>query len=248
MKALSFLAPILKFFKFFGFIYRIIGLVGCFIFFSSNIQDLMFTSSHAGAEAMSIEKLISLPKDEIPRYLKLDNLALLNDAYVVTQNEDTGAIMDASYPVYSLSQMAEMDSITGASEILAHVIVKDNDFNEDSLSILMNVNGLYEDESFEEVRDILTSSGVNVSPNAILIVKDEAPSFSSSLLWTFLTGLIGLLILLSFIPNSMLGVKEEVELNESTSNEEEIIENNDVSLKENNPENDPGQKDDSDFV
>lgn len=207
MKALSFLSPILKIFKHFGFIYRVIGIVGCFVFFSSNFKDLMYTSTANKAEAMSIEELVALPKNEIPRYLKLKDLTLADGSYVATQNEDTGAILDASYPVYSLKQISDLDTLN--PQLMAHVIIKDKDFDENSLQMIMDVDGMYDNESFGEVRNILTSSGVQVSENAVLIVKSKPPSFQSSLIWSLVTGILGLLIVLSFVPNSMMGIAEE---------------------------------------
>ena len=216
MKALSFLNPILGLIKNFGFIYRLIGIGICFTFFTSNFQDLMFLSSSKDAEPMTIEELKAIPKSEIPRYLKLKDLMLMSDSYVATQDEDSGRILDASYPVYSTQQLAEYDSLN-PSALMTHVIIKDKDFHEDSLSFFMNVDGMYDNSSLGEVRTILSQNGVNVSPDAILIVKEKAPAFSSSLMWTLLTGIGGLLIALSFIPNSMLGMKEENEVVANTN-------------------------------
>jgi len=77
--------------------------------------------------------------------------------------------------------------------------------------MIMDVDGMYDNESFGEVRNILASSGVNVSENAVLIVKSKPPSFQSSLILSLVTGILGLLILLSFIPNSMMGIADEPE-------------------------------------
>lgn len=210
MKALSFLSPVLNLIKHFGFIYRILGVIGCFVFFSSNFQDLMFTSTSNNTEAMSIEDLIALPQNQIPRYLKLKDLTLANDNYVATQDEDSGRIIDASYPVYSLKQISDLDTLNPNS-LVAHVIIKDKDFDENSLQLIMDVDGMYDNESFLEEKRILTENGVNVSEKAVLIVKSKPPSFQSSLIWTLVTGLLGLLILLSFVPNSMMGIEEEPE-------------------------------------
>ncbi len=210
MKALSFLAPVLKLIKHIGFLYRIIGIVGCFVFFSSNIKDVLFLSSSSGTEPMTIEELVALPKNEIPRYLKLESLALMSDFYVATQNEETGQILDASYPVYSLTQLSNYDSLNPSS-MVAHVIVKDKDFDEASLGLIVDVDGKYDNESFKEVKDILQTSGVSVSENAVLIVKEKPPSFKSSLLWTIVTGILGLLLVLSFIPSSTFGAKDTPE-------------------------------------
>ena len=182
----------------------------CFVFFSQNIKDVMFLSSSNGAEPMTIEELSALPKDEIPRYLKLKNLLLLNDNYVATQSEGSNTILDASYPVYSMTQLSSVDSVN-IPFIEAQVIVKDKDFSADSLSFMISeLNGMYDNESFGEVKSILVQNGVKVSPNAILIVKEKPPSLSSSLLWSFLTGLGGLLIALSFIPQKNSGEEEFV--------------------------------------
>lgn len=209
MKALSFLSPLFNLIKRFGFIYRIIGIVGCFVFFSSNIKDLMYTSTSNKTEAMSIEELVAMPKNEIPRYLKLKDLTLGDGNYVASQNEETGEIVDASYPVYSLKQISDMDTLN--PQLIAHVIIKDKDFDESSLQMIMDVDGMYDNESFGEVKNILSTSGVQVSNDAVLIVKSKPPSFKSSLIWSLVTGILGLLILLSFIPNSMMGIADEPE-------------------------------------
>jgi len=159
---------------------------------------------------MSIEDIAKTPNDELPRYIKLQNVAMASSAYVATENEETGAILDASYPVYSLEQLANYDTLNPLS-LMTHVIIKDKNFNEDSLGFIMNVEGVYDNESFAETMNIFASNDINVSADAILLVKEKPPSFNSSLLWSGLTGLGGLLILLSFIPGSMLGASPPVE-------------------------------------
>ena len=211
MKILSLLSPILRLLKRFGFLYRIIGIVVCFVLLSSSFKDLMFTSTSKKTEAMSIEDLTALPQSQIPRYLKLKNVALANGNYVVTQNEDTGEILDASYPVYSLDQLSEIDTLNPNPPV-AHVIIKDKYFDEDSLQMVMDIDGMYDNESFGEAKRILTDNGVKVSEEAVLIVKSQPPSFKLSLITTLVTFTLGLLILLSFIPNSKLGGKEVKEV------------------------------------
>ncbi len=227
MKFLSFLAPVLGLLKNFGFILRLIGLVIGFVLFQGFAKDLMFLSSSKGAKAMTVEQLMELPKSEIPRYIKLENLAMASDMYVASVNEETGEIADASYPVYSANQLSSSDSITSLPE--AHVIVKDNNFDENSMAMIMSVDGMYDNESFEEVKDILVMNGVKVSNNAVLIDKKSPPTFGSTLAWTLVLGLLSLLILLSFIPSRMLGivepVEEEQEIEESVKEaDEEIVE------------------------
>lgn len=209
MKAFSFLLPILNLIRHFGFIYRVIGIVGCFVFFSSNIKDVMFLSSAKGVQPMTIEELVALPKNEIPRYLKLEDISINDGLYVARQDEESGKILSASYPVYSILQLLTQDS-TSLMPLTAHVLIKDKNFNEDSLTVFMNVDGMYDDESFEEARDILVANGVKVSDEAILIVKEKPPVLKSSMIWSAVTGILGLLIALSFIPNKMYGVEEPI--------------------------------------
>ena len=208
MKIFIFLLALIKQF---GFLYRIIGIGIAFMLFNDSMKDLNFVSSAKEAEPISIEELMELPKSEIPRYLKLKDLMLLSDSYVASQNEDSGRILDASFPVYSTAQLGEIDTVLNQPPP-AYVIIKDTDFNEDSLSLFMNtVEGFYDDESFKETRDILVANQVDIAKNAILIVKKAPPSYKSSLIWTIVTGIIGLLIVLSFIPNSVLGLQNEEE-------------------------------------
>jgi len=201
MKVLSLLAPLLNLLKNFGFIYRIIGIGICATFFLSNAKDLLFLSSSKGVEPMTIEQLSALPKSEIPRYLRLENLTLMSDSYVATEDEDSGRIIDASYPVYSLDQLGGVET-NGIPP--AHVIIKDKNFDEESLNLLNSVDGMYDNEGFGEVKDILNANGLKISEDAILIVKEKPPAFQSTLLWTLLTGLGALLIGLSFIPSNVI--------------------------------------------
>lgn len=209
MKFLSVLAPVLNLLKNFGFLYRIIGLGICCMFFSSNAKDLLFLSQSDGAKPMSIEDIKNTPNDELPRYIKLENVAMASSAYLATENEETGAIVDASYPVYSFEQLTNYDTLNPLS-LMTYVIVKDKNFNEDSLSFIMNIEGVYDNENFDKTMNMFASNDINVSADAILLVKEKSPSFSDSLLWSGLTGLGGLLILLSFIPGSKLGGSEPV--------------------------------------
>lgn len=208
MKILSIIAPVLKLIKHFGLLYRVIGIAGCFAFFSSSAKDLMFLSSAKNTEPMTIEQLTALPQSEIPRYLKLRDLTLLSESYVVTQDEESGTIYDASYPVYSVNQFANYDTLNPAS-LVAHVIIKDKDFDETKMPFMIDIDGKYDNDSFSKVRDLLNTNGVKVSEKAVLIVKEKPPAYKSTLLWTIGTGLLGLLIALSFIPRSMLGGKRE---------------------------------------
>lgn len=201
------LSPLLSILKRFGFIYRAIGIGIAFMLFSGCLKDLLFLSTTGDTEAMTVEELMELPKSEIPRYLKLKELTLLSDSYVAKENE-TGRILEASYPVYSISQVAEFDTINNRPPP-AHVIIKDKHFNQDSLGIFMSVDGLYDHESFSESKKILEENNIFIADDAVLIVKEKPPSFNSTLIKTILSGIIGLLILLSFIPNSTLGLPEE---------------------------------------
>ena len=207
MKALSFLAPVLKLVKKINFIYRAIGIIGLFSFFSSNFQDLLFLSTSNNTKPITIEEVAAMSKSEIPRYLRLESLVLIGSSYVVTENEETGQILDASYPVYSLSQLANLDTLNPSATV-AHVIVKDKDFDESIMGDIIDIDGMYDNKSFGEVKKILVTNGIKVSDNAILIVKEKPPAFNSVLLWTILTGLGGLLLVLSFIPGSSLGIKD----------------------------------------
>lgn len=209
MKFLSILAPVLNLLKRISFIYRLIGIGIGFMFFSSSIKDVLFLSSYNNAQPMTIDMLSELPPNEIPRYLQLENVSLLSDLYVATQNEDTGEIMDASYPVYSASQVAA--SADGdQSKVQAKVLVKDKDFSEESMLLpVMNISGMYDDESFGETKNILEANGVSVADNAILIVKGETPpAMGSSAAEALITGLLSILLLLSFAPAKYLGMAE----------------------------------------
>lgn len=204
MKFLSVLAPVLNLLKNFGFLYRIIGLGICCIFFISNAKDLLFLSQSDGAKAMSIEDIKNTPNEDLPRYIKLESVAMASSAYLATEDEETGRIIDASYPVYSFEQLTNYDTLNPLS-LMTYVIVKDKNFNADSLSFIMNVEGIYDNENFDKTMNMFASNDINVSADAILLVKEKPPSFSDSLLWSGLTGLGALLLLLSFIPSSKLG-------------------------------------------
>lgn len=207
---MKFLSPILNLIKRFGFIYRAIGLVACFFFFSENGKNLLFLSTTKGSEPITIDQLRSLPENEIPRYLKLKDVALLSDSYAAEVNEDSEKIINAYYPVYSLDQIGE--DASSLNDLTAHVIVKDKDFSEESMAFMTDIDGKYEQESFGEIKGILTDSGVFVSDKAVLIVKEKPPVFSSALLWTLLSGLAGLLILASFIPQKYTDPNYEAKL------------------------------------
>lgn len=214
MKILTTLAPVLNLLKNISFIYRLIGVGIGFMLFSGSFKDALFLSSSQGATPITIEELMAIPQGEIPRYLKLKNVALMSDLYVATQNEDTGSILDASYPVYSTSQFGS--GAIDAVAMPAQVIIKDKDFDENAiLAIEGTVDGMYDNESFGEVRGILEANGVKVANNAVLIVKDVPPSMGSSILIALVTGLLSLLIVLSFVPAKYLGkevvVQEEGE-------------------------------------
>lgn len=212
MKLLSLLAPVLNLLKNISFIYRIIGIALGFMFFSSNFKDVLFLSSYSDAQPMTIDMLAELPQDEIPRYIQLENVSLMSDLYVATEDEETGEVLDASYPIYSASQIAA--SVNGdQSSVEAKVLVKDKAFNAESMLLpAMNIAGMYDNDSFTETKNILEANGINIADDAILLVKGEAPpAMGSSLALALLTGLLSILLVLSFVPGKYLGVVETSE-------------------------------------
>jgi len=123
------------------------------MFFSSNAKDLLFLSQSDGAKAMSIEDIKNTPNEDLPRYIKLENVAMASSAYLATENEETGEIVDASYPVYSFEQLTSYDTLNPLS-LMTYVIVKDKNFNPDSLSFIMNVEGIYDNENFDKTMNM----------------------------------------------------------------------------------------------
>jgi len=71
--------------------------------------------------------------------------------------------------------------------------------------------------------NMFAANDINVSPDAILLVKEKAPSFNSSLLWSVLSGLGGLLILLSFIPSGKLEESAAASTTTTTSTVDELL-------------------------
>ncbi|MEM1215656.1 MAG: hypothetical protein AAGJ82_08230 [Bacteroidota bacterium] len=206
MKVLSFLVPVLNLLKRVSFLYRIIGIVGATVFFMSNAKDVLFLSAHKDAQPLTIEMLSELEQGDIPRYLQLEGVSLMSDLYVATEDED-GYVMDASYPVYSGTQLR---SGGDQSTVAAKVLIKDKNFDEASLALgsAMYIEGMYDNESFGETKGILEANGIKVADDAILIVKGEQPpAMSSSLTAAILTGLLAILLTLSFVPVRLFGVE-----------------------------------------
>ncbi len=212
-----FIASVLGLIKRLGFLYRIIGVVICFVFFGSNLKDLMFTAS-SDVQELTMEALSKMSSSEVPRYMRITDASIFDGTYVSTEDED-GNVQYATYPVYAPSQLLGKPDVK-PWELAVNVVVKDKKFDLNSMQAVMTIDGFYDGSSFTDTREILEQNGFQVSPDAILVVIDEPPSAGNAALWTGITGLLGGLLAASFIPSSLLGLKEEEEVYEEEYEEE----------------------------
>lgn len=180
-------------------------LIGLFL---PSMKDSIYNMTSGGVPDMTIDEIITMGPENAPRYMHLMDLNVISDAMVVSQNEETGEVMNTVFPVYRMDQMVESGS--DASKAQAYVIIKEKDFEGSAVGGVFDYDAMYDSESLSEEVGILKANGFNINDNAIVITSGYPPSSSSSLIKALIGGILSLLVFLTFVPTKMLLGKDYV--------------------------------------
>lgn len=222
------------FLKRLGVITRIIGVVIAFVVaFTIAIPDLKFNLELKSPKSYTIEELQAAPKGSLPRYIVVKDaqamqatqslgidsiqdtgIKYMSYNYVMQQKVKRGdtTLSYILYPVYSKSVLAKNPQAE-ASSITSFVVMKDAHVSKKELEgdkyfsdSAFTINGRYDGDVIdEESHKILLESGYNVSKDAIVLERGGTPmSLTASIVTTVMALLIGALIILTFVPITVL--------------------------------------------
>ncbi len=209
-----------------GFIIR--GLALAFfasMIFLSAIPDLIFNLKTKEPPTFTEKQIIKSDKKELPLYLKISDVQAVNGVYVEelyynkkTNDTTLNAIL---YPVYNL-QVIKLVKEKVSPKILetfgvviedtCHIVVKDSKIKRKNIedyftnADAISIEGKYDQKLIdEETRRILTEEGYNIAPECIVLEKGSKPlGVGKSVAYILIFGILGLFIILSFLPTSML--------------------------------------------
>ena len=200
--------------KRFGIIMRAIGIaICCGLLFYEAIPDLTFNLKIGNTKTFTEKQIISSKKEDLPLYLKISDVEPIGDMYVQelsykkkTNDTTLSAII---YPVYNL-QGKSILNLDEFKKTPCNIVVRDPDVTEKTLLTYFQKKKIIEgkfDQTFidNETKQLLVNSGYNISENCILI-KKGAKYWSTTVCVLVILGfgLIGILILLSLLPSSIL--------------------------------------------
>jgi hypothetical protein len=204
---------LILFLKRFGYILRTIAIIICGVLvFSEAIPDLKFDLITKHVQPMTEKQIIDSKKETLPLYLKVLDVQLVGNVYIEERmqkkNATTSTLSSIIYPVYNENIISE--ELSDLKDIPCYIVVKDTKVREKDLSAYFSQNnmieGKYDRTTIDsETRNLLIDSGYTVAENCILIYKGTMPwSISTSLIVILLVGFLGILILLSLLPFSLL--------------------------------------------
>lgn len=194
------ITDIVIFFKRIGIIKRIfISVILFLLLYWILIPELKFHFDNNGIPELTFDELLKLPKENIPKYIKLKEAVVGNDFYIEQRKKKTNELKRVYYPVFPITDTLK----TNAKIIVKSRNIVEKDLNEDSyyFSIEFNLIGEYVGDFLDsESKDLLTLAGMNVDENLFVVWRDKMPySFIGSIIFFIIIFALVLLILFSFI-------------------------------------------------
>jgi len=198
--------------KRFGIILRGLGIaLCCALLFFEAIPDLTFNLKVGKTKAYTEKQIVDTKKEELPLYLKISDVEAIGEMYVTEmyqKKNQTPTLSAIIYPVYNLQK--GINNIDELKKSPCNIVVKDGGVNETTIKTYFDTKKLIEGKFNQtlidiETRKLLTEGGYNISDNCILLEKGvKVWSNSTCILVILGFGLIGVLILLSLLPSSIL--------------------------------------------
>mgnify|MGYP003647880846 FL=1 len=209
MKLLFTIALLLKRF---GIILRGLGVVLCFVLLILEaIPDLKYNFLVGKTKSYTEKQIIETKKEELPLYLKISDVEPVGEMYITEmyqKKNETPRLSAIIYPVYNLKK--GINNIDKLKKSPCNIVVKDPDVNENTLSTYFDkkyeIEGKFDQSLIDdETKKLLVEGGYNIADNCILIKKGaKVWSSTTCILMIVGFGFVGLLILLSLLPLSIL--------------------------------------------
>jgi hypothetical protein len=223
---MQFLNPLFALLSKLGLLIRIIILFGSFMLLRDGVRDFNFLSSYKQRKAFTVEELMAINPNDIPRYITVSQCLPTGQGVIQTATRRRSTTKTYIYPVLSLRQLLteSLDS-TGATKSVAKVVLKKNfsgseeEVTSDTLSI-KTVEGLYDADGLDsDVRKLLEEDGYKIDAAPIVISEsDTFPTYNKTYIYLGLGVLIAILLLGSFWWQ-FIGSKREEAANQPTGSE-----------------------------
>ena len=209
MKAI---VSIIKLCKRLGYILRGIGLIFCYvILFQMAIPDLLFNMTAKNVKIYTEEEILAERIKDLPRFLKISDVYPMGDTYIRVMKQKKGgqeSLSSIIFPVYSYSELENLDG-DDLSAIPCNIVVQNSNVKEADIDSYFNnikiIEGKF-DHSFikADEKRILEESGYKLSDNCILIQDGDTPASTTfCIIAIILASLLGIFLLLSFLPLSV---------------------------------------------
>lgn len=198
--------------KGFGLILRGLGIALCYcMIFFEVVPDLTFNFNVGKAQTYTEKQIVEAKKEDLPLYLKISDVEAVGEMYVTEmyqQKNQKPTLSAIVYPVYNLQKgISDIDELKNTP---CNIVVKDGDVNETTVKTYFDKKKLIEgkfDQTIidSETRKLLTEVGYNISDKCILIEKGiKVWSYSTCILLILGFAVVGVFILLSLLPTSVL--------------------------------------------
>lgn len=163
------------------------------------IPDIAFHLQSSKKVNLSYKELMSMPKDQIPRYISISDAVVPGDSYVESRKKDRLACI--YYPV----QIS--DTLSADKKI--KIVVEDRQVKEAELksgsyfsSPTFAIEGKFTDSPLDdETKSLLAGMGTELDANVIVIKRNDDPiSMPLAILFSILALAVAGLFIISFVP------------------------------------------------
>ena len=197
---------VLEFISRVSFIYRLIALGVIYFFISSSFTDVRFLSSYNNRKAFTIEELGNMPKQDIPKYIKVEKSLPLGSGIVTTFTKKGRVTSETyTYPVVSVDEFND-SSKAKIARVFFNTPYQKSDTSDTAnlLKEFEGIEGAYDPDQnlAADAIQMLQAENIMVAENPIIITKGGSlPTMGGSATSLALSFLAFLLVAGSFLKN-----------------------------------------------
>jgi hypothetical protein len=199
------LFPILGLVSRVGIIMRLIGLALLFMGLSDAYEDIRFLSSYNNRKTFTIEELSTIPRKDIPKYVKVEH-ALAEGSGVVSTMTKKGRTVSQTltYPVFPITEFSDSIKFKIAKVFFQKPYHGDADSSNMtvSLSEYKGVEGSFNSSSTlgKDVENLLKEDSLIIAEDPIIITKGGTlPTMQGSSIQLIVCLLLFFIIAASFV-------------------------------------------------
>jgi hypothetical protein len=187
-------------------------LTGAFILYWMLIPDLSFDISISKARTYTIGQLTQMRDTDIPRYVIVTDARPVGRDYVATTGRNGKGLHAITFPVYATGELLRSRDSSGQS-LVSHLIVVDQSVTKPELDKgnyftpgQFFLEGEYKGGLGDsDAVGLLRSGGYRLSPDCIVIERDEAPlPIDVCVLYMMIDIILSTVILSSFLRKGTL--------------------------------------------